>query len=42
MKVLNTVLSNRIEEINNGVKKRQGKASSASVSTTDADFLFDS
>jgi hypothetical protein len=39
--VLNTVLYNRIEEINNAVKKRQGKTLS-SVSATDADSLFDS
>jgi hypothetical protein len=38
---VNTVLYNRIEEINNAVKKRQGKTSLLSVSATDADSLFD-
>jgi hypothetical protein len=38
---VNTVLYNRIEEINNAVKKRQGKTSLSSVSATDADSLFD-
>jgi hypothetical protein len=40
-KVLNTVLYNRKEGTNNVVKKRQAKPSLSSVSSTDADSLFD-
>jgi hypothetical protein len=37
--VLNTVLYNRIEEINNAVEKRQGKTSLSSASATDVTYL---
>jgi hypothetical protein len=40
-KVLNTVLYNRKEGTNNVVKKRQVKPLLSSVSSTDADSLFD-